>query len=120
MIKKVDHSYDNIVAFEFLGEVNKEDFDQIVIPAIEAMIDDIDKINLVYLLNTDLSEFTMGAWWKDAMLGIQNITKWHKSAIVTDSNAIQNFTEIFSHVMPGEFKGFDKVDLEEALRWAAT
>ena len=33
---------------------------------------------------------------------------------------IQNFTEIFSHVMPGEFKGFDKADLHEALRWAAT
>lgn len=120
MIKKIEHTYDNIVAFEFTGEVTQEDFNQKLIPAVEALIEDINEINLVYLLNADLSEFTMGAWFKDAMLGIKNITKWHKSAIVTDSDAIQNFTEIFSHVMPGEFKGFDKVDLEEALRWAAT
>ena len=119
MINKLEQPYSNIVAFEFVGEVTKEDFAKTVLPDVEALIDKVDEINLVYLLNTELSDFTLGAWWKDAMLGLSKITKWNKSAIVTDNKSIQNFTEIFSHVMPGEFKGFDKDELEDALRWAS-
>lgn len=120
MIREIEHPYLNVVAFEFLGEVTKSDFSDIIIPKIEALIKTTGEINLVYLLSTDLNQFTLGAWWKDAMLGLHNITKWHKSAIVTDSKSIQKFTEIFSHVMPGEFKGYDTKDLTEALLWAST
>ena len=120
MVNKIEHPFSNVVAFEFVDEITKEDFDSVIIPEVEELIKKIDKINLVYVLNTDLDKFSLAAWWKDAMVGIQNITKWNKSAIVTDSKSIQQFTEIFSYVMPGEFKEFDKNELEEALLWASS
>ena len=119
MINKIENKYTNIVAFEFSGEVTKDEFDQVIIPQVEGLIEKVDKINLVYVLNTELKNFTAGAWWEDAMLGLGNLTKWHKSAIVTDNENIQKFTDAFSVVMPGEFKGFDKNQLEEALKWAS-
>lgn len=120
MVNKIEHPFNNLVAFEFVREITKEDFDDVIIPEVKALVEKIDKINLVYLLNTDLDQFSLAAWWKDAMVGIQNLTKWNKSAIVTDSKSIQQFTEIFSYVMPGEFKGFDKDQMEEALLWASS
>ncbi|MDO5509563.1 MAG: STAS/SEC14 domain-containing protein [Weeksellaceae bacterium] len=119
MIKKIDTEYPNIVAFQFEGEVDKNDFDHVVIPAVEQQVREIDEINLIFILETSISNFTAGAWWKDAMLGLNNITKWNRSAIVTDSEAIQNFTKVFSVVMPGEFKGFDKDNYKYATDWAA-
>jgi hypothetical protein len=53
------------------------------------------------------------------LLGLQNITKWNRAAIVTDEESVQNFTAIFSVIMPGEFRFFPTEDLENALFWCA-
>ncbi|MFA7449047.1 MAG: hypothetical protein WCY77_11460 [Weeksellaceae bacterium] len=60
MIKKLEQTYPNIIAFEFLGEIMRVDFNQNVNPEIESLIEEIEEINLVYLLNTNLKDFTMG------------------------------------------------------------
>ena len=39
--------------------------------------------------------------------------------IVTDEESVQNFTAIFSVIMPGEFRFFPTEDLENALFWCA-
>jgi len=70
-------------------------------------------------LDTPPSEFTMGAWWEDALLGIKNITKWNRAAIISDSEVVDKFTAAFSKVMPGEFKVFQKNDLERAIDWTS-
>ena len=40
-------------------------------------------------------------------------------AIVYDSETVQDFTEIFSKIMIGEFKGFDKKDYDTAVKWTS-
>ena len=120
MVKFIENNYTNIVAFNFEGEITKDDFENVIVPKIEQQIEAIDEINLVYVLNTDLSNFSTGAWWEDAMLGLKNLTKWNKSAIVTDNDTIAKFTEVFSKVMPGEFKAFPKNELEDGMKWAST
>ena len=42
------------------------------------------------------------------------------AAIITDNNTVQNFTEIFSVLMPGDFRSFPKSKLENAVSWCAT
>jgi hypothetical protein len=60
------------------------------------------------VIETDLSKFTAGAWFPRCNVGRKNINQMEQSAIVYDSETVQNFTEIFSKIMIGEFKGFDK------------
>jgi len=57
---------------------------------------------------------------KGAFLGIKHLTKWSKAAIVSDVNAIRKFTDFFSYLMRGEFKGFEHKDLQEAIDWIAS
>jgi hypothetical protein len=59
----------------------------------------------------------MGAWLQDVFLGLKNLTNWNRAAIVTDKQGVQNFTDIFSVLMPGEFKSFPKENLYNALYW---
>lgn len=116
MIHQIDTT-DNIVAFRALGEVTKEDFVKVVVPAVDQLIKQFHEINFLLVLDTDIENFTTGAWLEDAMLGLKHLGKWNRAAIVTESDEIIAFTNGFSIVIPGEFKGFKMMDFNRALNW---
>lgn len=43
------------------------------------------------VLDTSIKDFTAGAWFKDAIMGIKHLTKWNRAAIVSDIGAIRTF-----------------------------
>lgn len=117
MISIINDAPENVAAFNATGDVTRADFENLVIPHVKSKVDQFDELNYLLYLDTDLDNFTMGAWLQDALLGIKNITKWNRAAIVTDKEGVQNFTDIFSVIMPGEFKSFPKENLYNALYW---
>ena len=117
MITIINDAPENVAAFNATGDVTKEDFENLVIPYVKNKVEQFDELNYLLYLDTDLSNFTMGAWLQDALLGIKNLSKWNRCAIVTDKEGVQNFTDIFSVLMPGEFKSFPKENLYNALYW---
>jgi hypothetical protein len=117
MITIIPEAPENVAAFSATGDVTKEDFENLVIPHVKEKVDQFGELNYLLYLDTDLDNFTMGAWLEDAFLGLKNLTKWNRTAIVTDKEAVQNFTDIFSVLMPGEFKSFPKENLYNALYW---
>jgi hypothetical protein len=119
MIINIPGTPANIVAFKAIGEITRRDFDLEVFPQVQKLVKQTGKLNYLMWIDTGLENFTAGAWWKDALLGITNFTKWHRAAIVSDSRAIQLFTDIFSVAVPGEFKGFEPGELEQAIQWVA-
>ena len=50
---------------------------------------------------------------------IKKIGKWHKGAVVSDSEMAKTLTDIFDFLTPGNFKFFNRDRLNEALEWAA-
>lgn len=118
MIEQIKNLPENMVGFRASGEVSKDDFD-IVHKKVGQLVDKTGKLNYMLFLDTPPSEFTIGAWWEDALLGIKNITKWNRAAIISDSETVDKFTAAFSKVMPGEFKVFQKNDLERAIDWTS-
>jgi len=52
-------------------------------------------------------------------MGIKDLLKWNRAAIVTDKESIQKFTELFSKVMVGEFKAFNHLEYHQAISWAS-
>jgi len=119
MITLIPDVPENVAAFKATGEISKEDFENLVIPHVKAKVNTFDELNYLFYLDTDLDQISAGAWFQDALLGLTNIMKWNRAAIVTDKKGVQNFTDIFSVVMPGEFKSFPEEDLENALFWCA-
>jgi len=117
MISIINDAPENVAAFNATGEITREDFENLVIPHVKNKVEQFDELNYLLYLDTDLDNFTMGAWLQDALLGIKNITKWNRAAIVTDKEGVQNFTDIFRVLMPGEFKSYPKENLYNALYW---
>ena len=119
MITIIPDVPENIAAFKASGEITKDDFENLVTPHVKAKVNIFNELNYLFFLDTDLDHFTSGAWFQDALLGLKNLTNWNRAAIVTDKKAVQNFTAIFSVMMPGEFKFFPVEDLENAIFWCA-
>lgn len=119
MITNIETNFSNIRCFEFTGEITKKDFETTVFPALEGLKVSQEEVNMVYILMTDLENFTTAAWLQDALLGLKNIANFKRVAIVSTNESIKQFTEFFSKIMPGEFKGFDQNDEKKAIEWAA-
>lgn len=101
------------------GKVTKYDFEQVLIPAIDDLVKRTGKINYLLLLETDVSNFTLGAWIDDAKIGLKHFTQWNKIAVVTDQKAVEKFSDIFGYIVPGDSKGFKLAELEEAKKWVS-
>lgn len=117
MITIIPEAPENVAAFNATGEVTKEDFENLVFPVVKAKVEHFHELNYLLYLDTDIDNFTVGAWFEDMLLGLKNLINWNRVAIVTDEKGVQNFTDIFSVLMPGEFKSFPKENLYNALYW---
>lgn len=116
MIKLIE-SPDNIVAFKAIGDVTADDYKTVIAPAVKALVEQINEINFLFLIDTELENFTASAWLEDAMIGLRNLGKWNRAAIVTDSEKAISFTNAFSYIVPGEFRGYKKEKFQEAMNW---
>lgn len=119
MITKIAGLPPNMVGFRATGEVTQADFDDIVIPEVRKLVAENGVLNYLLLLDTSIRNFTFGAWFKDAVLGVQNLTKWNRAAIISDNEGVHNFTKVFSVVMPGTFKAFDHAEMDRAIDWVS-
>ena len=109
----------NVAAFRASGIVTKEDFTNTVIPKVNELVEKYGELNYLMAIDTSVANFSGGAWLQDMLLGIKNITKWKRAAILTDSDSINWFTDVFSFVVPGEFKGFYPEQLPAAITWVS-
>jgi hypothetical protein len=119
MISKIENLPANMVGFIATGDVTEKDFTDVVMPEVKNSIERTGKLNYMLVLDTALKNFTFGAWMKDAIMGIKHLTKWNRAAIVTDVENIRRFTEVFSILMPGEYKCFVHKDMDKAIDWAS-
>jgi len=119
MITEINNLPANMVGFRATGEVTENDFDNTVIPKVKELVSATDTLNYMLVLDTSVKNFTAGAWFKDAVMGIKKLTKWNRAAIVSDVQGVKIFTDIFSVLMPGEFKVFEHKDQQLAVDWVS-
>ena len=110
---------ENVFAVVASGDVTTEDYKRVMLPGLEAQSKKEEKINFILVLDTDISNLSIGAWIQDMWAGIRHLTNWNRVAIVTDQKGVEKFTDMFSYVVPGEFKGFPLAELNRAKSWAA-
>jgi len=96
MIEIIQDLPENVIGFHATGKVNKEDYEKILIPAVDTQAKKFNKINFLLWVDTDVSNYTFGAWVDDALVGLKHLTHWHKVAIVSSSDTIKKIINIRS------------------------
>ncbi|MFC3563287.1 SpoIIAA family protein [Pedobacter jamesrossensis] len=108
---------ENIFGVRATGEVHSEDLKNVLLPGLKRTADRFGEIRYLLVLDTDVKNFTAGAWVQDAKAGFQNFSKWEKIAVVSAEKGVEWFTDIFTIATPGSSKGFKPNEIEEAKAW---
>ena len=109
----------HVLGVRAVGKVTKDDYEQTLVPALERAVRENGEINFLMLFETEVGNFTYGAWMEDAKLSLKHFSKWNKVAIVSDQTMIEKASNLLSFVSPAETKGFTVADIEIAKAWVA-
>jgi len=110
----------NAAAFRARGPMTAEDYFNVLVPAVTSLAERINEINFLLVMDTEIKSFASAHWMEDAILGLKNLGRWNRAALVTDSDAAISFTNALTDLVPGQFKGFKKEAFEEAMLWVQT
>lgn len=119
MIKLLSGMPAGVLGLEAIGDVEEEDYRDVVLPAVDAAIAEHGKVRLVYVLGPEFDEYDDDAAWEDLKLGVRHPTSFERIAIVTDARWAGSMVRVFSVLWPGQARAFRLADLEAAKRWAA-
>ena len=109
----------HVVGIRATGAVTKQDFDEILKPALDSLVKRKGKINYLLLLETPVSNFTVGAWIDDFETGLKHFKHWNRIAIVTNEKLVVKFSNVFDFMVPGNSKGFPLSELVAAKEWVS-
>jgi hypothetical protein len=122
MIERIAEMPTGTVGFRVAGEVEREDYQDVLVPELRRALDAGGGLRTLYLIE-DLDEIEPGALWADAKLGfdlgVRHHDAWVRSAIVTDLDWMARATRLFAWMIPGEARVFETAALESAKQWVA-
>ncbi len=117
MLELIPDLPDNVLGIRAIGDVEDDDYDDVLVPAIEDRLSRHDKIRFLYVLGSEFDWYEADAMWEDAKLGAKTFTSYERIAVVTDSNFVRRSVKAFGWLMPGEVKIFGVGDLPAATSW---
>jgi len=107
-----------VLGFEADGELRAADYRDVLLPAIEAVIQRGEKVRIVLVFKS-FDGMSGGALWQDLKMGVEHLTSWKRIALVTDIDWMRRLTDAFGWMTPGELKRFPLAECEDAIAWAA-
>jgi hypothetical protein len=119
MLQFINDLPNHVIGIRAIGEVSKDDYEKVLIPRMEDLAKREGEINYLLVLETDVQHFSIAAWLQDFKLGLKNFTKWNKVAIVTDQKSVEWLTDLSSHFIPGEARGYRLFELNDAIKWVS-
>jgi hypothetical protein len=119
MIRLLGGMPDGVLGLEAVDDVEKEDYENVILPAVDEAIARHGKVRLVYVLGREFDEYEDEAVWEDLKLGVREPTSFERIAVVTDARWAAPAIKVFSVLWPGQARAFPLAELEGAKRWAA-
>ncbi len=122
MIERLHDMPAGTLGFRVSGEVEREDYDEVLTPELRRALESGDGLRTLYLIE-DVEEMEAGALWADARLGadlgIRHHDAWVRSAIVTDIGWMVRAVRLFAWMIPGETRVYPVAELNTATAWVA-
>ena len=117
MIDVVTSFPENVLALRISGHVTREDYQNVVIPAVDAARKREQKLNVYCQVQSDFAGLELAALWDDLKVGLGNLRHWDRIAVVTDLAWIGNALKVFGFLKPGHVQIFPLSDAEKARTW---
>jgi hypothetical protein len=120
MIQIIDGAPEGVLAFAAVGEVDADDYAEVLRPAIEEALEGGNRLRFVFEIGSEFDRFTAGAAWDDMALEFAHFKDWQRCALVTDVDWVRHSAMALGWLMGGRLRVFDIDELKAALEWAAS
>ncbi len=107
------------VGVEATGRVSREDYAEVLVPAVEAAAGS-GPVRLLYVLGDDFESFSPGAMWSDTRLWAGHVGHWERLAVATDVDWVENAVHAFGWLVHGQVRVFGADEVDEATAWLAS
>jgi hypothetical protein len=117
MLEVMPESQGKVMGVRARGKVTAKDYEEVLIPRLEALIQEHEQVSFLYLIDEDFQGFELGAMWDDAKFGLKHRKKFDKVAMVGAAKWMEVGMKLFTPLMPGEMKSFPREELAAAWEW---
>ena len=107
-----------VVGVEAHGEVSADDYEQVLVPAVEAAHAAAPggKVRILYVFEGK-PDLSTGAAWQDARLGLRHVRDWERIAVVSDADWLRRAIHGLAWMIPGDVRVFGTTELDAARSW---
>lgn len=117
MIEQIDTGHETILEFRVSGTVADSDYKDVLIPALEAAIADHDRVRLLVRFDSRFKDFTLGALFDDARMGLKHWRGFDRVAVVSDNSWLNRAVKGFSVFLPCPVQTFSLAEYDQARTW---
>ena len=117
MIEILPETRGNLVAAKAGGTLTAQDYTDIWLPKLEAVIGAHGKIRALIYFDETFEGWDAGAMWQDAKFGFSHADDFEKIAVVGAAEWVETVVNLFGHLMQGTVETFPTGALEKAYAW---
>jgi hypothetical protein len=119
MFKRITDMPPGTAGFEAVGEIDDDDFEDVVAPVLRQQIASGHKLRLLYLLGPQLREYDGDAAQEELKFAARHATAYERVGVVSDESWLRPALRLISVLVPGKIRAFPVADLDDAKRWVA-
>lgn len=117
MIEFLPRSHDHVVAIKVGGKLTARDYEQNLIPRLDALLAKHDVVNLLIEMDDTFHGWTLDAAWDDAKFGLENRARLGRVAVVGAPEWVRWCMAAGAFMMKGEMRAFPRDRLDDAWAW---
>jgi stage II sporulation SpoAA-like protein len=121
MIERIEGMPTGTIGLRASGELSKEDYVEVLEPALREGVDS-GELRLLFVL-ADFDGLEHGAWAEDMKTGLRTWVRdhgaWKRFALVTDVEWVAKAMRLFAWMAPGECRVFGLDEDDAARDWVA-
>ncbi|EDY39259.1 conserved hypothetical protein [Cyanobium sp. PCC 7001] len=117
MIETIEGLPAGTVGFRLHGRIHGEDYDQVLVPALEQAIAEYDRIKAMLCFDADFEGYDLAAAWDDTLLGLRHWQGFERIAVVSDVAWLRTAIRAIGALMPCPVQLFPAAGEEQARLW---
>lgn len=108
---------DHVLGISASGEVAGEDYEQVLVPAIEDQLRRHKRLRLIYRFDREFSGFSASAAWQDTKVGMRHLTHFERIAVVADNGWVTRLVRGLAFAVPADVRLFANEQWDDAKDW---
>ena len=117
MIELIQDLPEGVLGLRASGKVTSDDYEHVVIPAVERALTVTATIRLLYHLGPEFKGYEASAMWDDTRLGLTDLAEWERVAFVSGQDWLRASVRAMGLLVPCPVRVFANADLDQARAW---